>query len=69
MLFSSPEKWCYRHDTGKGKDSRRSSHISHSLKAMIKDRKDLVLSKELGPLSFDHDGRLSPVRVADVNIF
>ena len=36
-------------------------HISHSLKAMIKDRKDLVLSKEIGPLSFDHDGGLSPI--------
>ena len=41
-------------------------HISHSLKAMIKDRNDLVLSKELGPLSFDHNGGLSPVMVGDM---
>lgn len=38
-------------------------HVSHALKDEVEKRKDLVLVKELGALSFDANGRLSPIIV------
>lgn len=36
-------------------------HISHALKREMEERKDLVLLEDIGALSFDANGRLSPV--------
>ena len=36
-------------------------HISHALKKEMGNRKDLMLVEEIGPLSFDTNGKLTPV--------
>ncbi|MFK5953841.1 MAG: lactate racemase domain-containing protein [Desulfobacterium sp.] len=36
-------------------------HVSHGFKAEMEDRKDLVILDDLGPLSFDANGRLATV--------
>ena len=38
-------------------------HVSHAFKDEIKERKDLMLLEDIGPLSFNDKGRLSAVRL------